>query len=133
MSNKNFVTLEVVKELLATQQRAFQLLVSGLKDSTKDVKKDVEELKRSVEFSQKDVKDTEVKVATLESKVDQVKIKADDQEEVMEYVEDQSEYMENQSRRNNIKILGLLEDKKKETSWEETEKIVKMSFTINSS
>ena len=38
---------------------------------------------------------------------------------------DYIEFMENQSRRNNIKILGLPEDKKKETSWEETEKIVK--------
>ena len=125
MSNKNFVTLEVVKELLATQQRAFQLLVSDLKDSVKDVKKDVDELKRSLEFSQKDVKDTEVKVATLESKVDLVKIKADDQEGFLGYVEDQMEYIENQSRRNNIKILGLPEDKEKETSWEETENIVK--------
>ena len=76
----------MVKELLATQQWAFQLLVSDLKDSVKDVKKDVEELKRSLELSQKDVKETGGKVATLESKVDHVKIKADVQEEFMEYV-----------------------------------------------
>ena len=43
----------------------------------------------------------------------------------MDYVEDQMEYMEDPSRRNNVKILGLREDKEKETSWEETEKIVK--------
>ena len=52
-------------------------------------------------------------------------MKARDQEGFMDYVEDQMEYMENQSRRNNVKILGLREDKEKDTSWEETEKIVK--------
>ena len=52
-------------------------------------------------------------------------MKARDQEGFMDYLEDQMEYMGNQSRRNNVKILGLREDKEKETSWEETEKIVK--------
>ena len=51
MANQNFVTLEVVKELLATQQQAFRLLVTDIKDSVKEVKKDFEELKRSLEFS----------------------------------------------------------------------------------
>ena len=125
MANQNFVTLEVVKELLATQQQAFRLLVTDIKDSVKEVKKDFEELKRSLEFSQKDLRDTDIKVTNLESKVEQVRMKARDQEGFMDYVEDQMEYMENQSRRNNVKILGLREDKEKETSWEETEKIVK--------
>ena len=125
MANQNFGTLEVVKELLATQQQAFRLLVTDIKDSVKEVKKDFEELKRSLEFSQKDLRDTDIKVTNLESKVEQVRMKARDQEGFMDYVEDQMEYMENQSRRNNVKILGLREDKEKETSWEETEKIVK--------
>ena len=125
MANQNFVTLEVVKELLATQQQAFRLLVADIKDSVKEIKKDFEELKRSLEFSQKDLRDTDIKVTNLEIKVEQVRMKARDQEGFMDYVEDQMEYMENQSRRNNVKILGLREDKEKETSWEETEKIVK--------
>ena len=125
MANQNFVTLEVVKELLATQQQAFRLLVTDIKDSVREVKKDFEELKRSLEFSQKDLRDTDIKFTNLESKVEQVRMKARDQEGFMDYVEDQMEYMENQSRRNNVKILGLREDKEKETSWEETEKIVK--------
>ena len=125
MANQNFVTLEVVKELLATQQQAFRLLVTDIKDSVKEVKKDFEELKRSLQFSQKDLSDTDIKVTNLESKVEQVRMKARDQEGFMDYVEDQMEYVENQSRRNNVKILGLREDKEKETSWEETEKIVK--------
>ena len=125
MANQNFVTLEVVKELLATQQQAFRLLVTNIKHSVKEVNKDFEELKRSLEISQKDLRDTDIKVTNLESKVEQVRMKAQDQEGFMDYVEDQMEYMENQSRRNNVKILGLREDKEKETSWEETEKIVK--------
>ena len=31
MANQNFVTLEVVKELLATQQQTFQLLVTDIR------------------------------------------------------------------------------------------------------
>ena len=34
-------------------------------------------------------------------------------------------YLENMLRRNNIKILGLLEDKLKEKSWDDTEELVK--------
>ena len=50
MANKFFFTFEVVKGLLATQQQAFLLLVTDIKDSVKEVKKDFEELKRSLEF-----------------------------------------------------------------------------------
>ena len=94
MANQNFVTLEVVKELLATQQQVFRLLVTDIKDSVKEVKKDFEELKRSLEFSQKDLRDTDIKVTNLESKVEQVRMKARDQEGFMDYVEDQMEHME---------------------------------------
>ena len=125
MANQNFFTVEVVKELLAIQQQAFRLLVTDIKDSAKEVKKDFEELKRSLEFLQKDLRDTDIIVTNLESKVEQVRMKARVQEGFMDYVEDQMEYMENQSRRNNVNILGLREDKEKETSWEGTEKIVK--------
>ena len=96
-----------------------------MKNSVKEVKNDFKELKRSLEFSQKDLRDTDIKVTNLESKVEQVRMKARDQEGFMDSVGDQVGYMKNQSRRNNVKILGLREDKEKETSWEETEKIVK--------
>ena len=88
MANQNFVTLEVVTELLATRQQAFRLLVMDIKDSVKEVKKDFGELKRSLEFSQKDLRDTDIKVTNLESKVEHVRMKARDQEGFMDYVED---------------------------------------------
>ena len=40
-------------------------------------------------------------------------------------MESKHEYLENMSRRNNIKIPGLLEDKLKEKSWDDTEELVK--------
>ena len=40
-------------------------------------------------------------------------------------MESKHEHLENMSRRNNIKILGLLEDKLKEKSWNDTEELVK--------
>ena len=40
-------------------------------------------------------------------------------------MESKHEYLENMSRRNNIKILGLLEHKLKEKSWDDTEELVK--------
>ena len=39
-------------------------------------------------------------------------------------MEDKQEYCENQSRRNNIKIFGILEDDDEKT-WEDTELVVK--------
>ena len=40
-------------------------------------------------------------------------------------MENKHEYLENMSRRNNIKIVGLPEDKLKEESWDDTEESVK--------
>ena len=40
-------------------------------------------------------------------------------------MESKHEYLENMSRRNNIKILGPLEHKLKEKSWDDTEELVK--------
>ena len=40
-------------------------------------------------------------------------------------MESKHAYLENMSTRNNIKILGLLEDKLKEKSWDDTEELVK--------
>eukprot|EP00112_Aurelia_sp_Birch-Aquarium-sp1_P024466 Seg776.4 transcript_id=Seg776.4/GoldUCD/mRNA.D3Y31 product="LINE-1 type transposase domain-containing protein 1" pseudo=true protein_id=Seg776.4/GoldUCD/D3Y31 len=40
-------------------------------------------------------------------------------------VESQLEYLENQSRRSNVRIAGISEDKDTEKSWDDTEKVVK--------
>ena len=123
-----FVTLEVVKELLATQERAFhsslQLFLTDIRDEVRSVRKDFDVLRRSLEFSQSQLKDTQDKVMNLDSKVESAKLSVKEHGEWLDYVEDQVEYIENQSRRNNIKIMGIEEDKKMEKSWDNTEKIV---------
>ena len=48
-----------------------------------------------------------------------------DHESRLEDLENKHEYLENMSRRNNVKLLGLPEDKNREKSWENTDKIVK--------
>ena len=45
-----------------------------------------------------------------------------------EELEKKHEHLENMSRRNNIKILGLPEDKEEEKTWADTEEIVKASI-----
>ena len=40
-------------------------------------------------------------------------------------VESQLEYLENQSRRSNVRITGVIENKDSEKSWDDTEKVVK--------
>ena len=113
-----FVTLEVVKELLATQERAFhsslQLFLTDIKDEARSVRKDFDELRGSLEFSQSQLKDTQDKVMNLDCKVESAKLSFKEHGEWLDYVEDQVEYIENQSRRSNIKIIRIEEDKKME-------------------
>ena len=123
-----FVTLEVVKELLATQERAFhsslQLFLTDIRDEVRSVRKDFDRLRRSLEFSQSQLKDTQDKVMNLDCKVESAKLSVKEHGECLDCVEDQVEYIDNQSRRNNIRIMGIGEDKKMEKSWDDTEKIV---------
>ena len=43
-------------------------------------------------------------------------------------VESQLEYIENQSSRNDIKILGIEEDKNVEKTWDDTEEVVRKAL-----
>ena len=123
-----FVTLEILKELLATQERAFhsslQLFLTDIRDEVRSVRKDFDELRRSQEFSQSQLKDTQDKVMNLDCKVESAKRSVKEHGERLDYVEDQVEYIENQSGSNNIKIMGIEDNKKMEKSWDDTEKIV---------
>ena len=123
-----FVTQDVVKELLATQERVFhsslQLFVTDIRYEVRSVRKDFDELRRSLEFSQSQLKDTQDKVMNLDYKVESAKLSVKEHRKWLDYVDDQVEYIENQSRRNNIKIMRIEEDKKMEKSWDDMEKIV---------
>ena len=144
-----YITLEVLKEMMEIQDRAYrstlQILVNDMKSEIKSVKKDVEELKLSTQFMSSKFEDQKNNIEQRKMKVEQiedwVKILESnlsnsslddeyyDHESRLKDLENKHEYLENMSRRNNIKLLGLPEDKNSEKSWEDTEQIVKE--TIN--
>ena len=144
-----YVTLEVLKEMMEIQDRAYrstlQILVKDMKSEIKSVKKDVEELKLSTQFMSSKFEDQKNNIEQRKMKVEQIEDRVKilesnlsnsslddeyyDHESRLEDLENKHEYLENMSRRNNLKILGLPEDKNREKSWEDTEQIVKE--TIN--
>ena len=144
-----YVTLEVLKEMMEIQDRAYrstlQILVNDMKSEIKSVKKDVEELKLSTQFMSSKLEDQKNNIEQRKMKVEQIEDRVKilesnlsnsslddeyyDHESRLEDLENKHEYLENMSMRNNIKILGLPEDKNREKSWEDTEQIVKE--TIN--
>ena len=107
-----------------------------MKQELQTIRKDVEDLKVSVQFSQgeiqdlkKNLKDTKLYVEQLEDRVKFIETNMEDTYDLERHCDDMEnkhEYLENMSRRNNIKIVGLHEDKLKEKSWDDTEELVKV-------
>ena len=124
--SQNFVTLEVVRELLQMQERSYQtaikLLITDVRSEMKNVKKEIEEFKDSLEFTQREVNDNQDRVMDMETRLEGLKVRLDDHIDTIEKVEDN---VENQSRKNNIKILGVEENNLTEKSWHDTEQMVK--------
>ena len=90
-----------------------------------------EDQKNNIERREMKVKQIEDRVKILESNLSNSSLDDGyyDHESRLEDLENKHEYLENMSRHNNVKILGLPEDKNREKSWEDTEQIVKE--TIN--
>ena len=144
-----YVTLEVLKEMMEIEDRAYrsslEILVNDMKSEIKSVKKDVEELRLSTQFMSSKLEDQkknieqrkmnvehiEDRVKVLESNLSKSSVDNEcyDHETRLEDLENKQEYLENMSRCNNIKILGLPEDKNHEKSWEDTEEIVKETIS----
>ena len=140
-----YVTLEVLKEMMEIQDCAYrsmlQILINDMKSEIKSVKKDIEELKLSTQFMSSKFEDQKNNIEQRKMKVEQiedwVKILESnlsnrslddeyyDHESKLEDLENKHEYLENMSMHNNIKILGLPKDKNGEKSWEDTKQIVK--------
>ena len=102
--DKNFVTLEVVKELLAQQERLFhaavKVIIADIKD-VKTVKKELEGYRDSLECTQCELKTTQHKLMDIESEIEGLALQADEQDGYIKGVEDQVEYIVNQSCQNN--------------------------------
>ena len=134
----DFVTSDVLKQMLEIQERSHRSMISMLTDDIKlevrSLKKDVEDLKVSLQFSQAQFDDHKKIVDTVKSKMeeidDRVKYLESYSEDTYnlenrcEETEEKQEYLENMSRRNNIKILDLPAEEGEKTRAD-TEELVK--------
>ncbi|MCP4484159.1 MAG: hypothetical protein GY823_06295 [Flavobacteriaceae bacterium] len=129
MGEEEVLTLGVVKALMETQanafKSAFKMMIEDIKDDIKSVKSDINDLRESLTFSQRDIENQEKKLSDIEKTVSSKVKEIDNLSDSMDSVDNSIEYLENQSRRNNIKIVGVPEDKDNERSWDDTEKVVK--------
>ena len=131
-SEKEFVTMSVLKEILELQQKSFketiEILADGLKSEIREISKEQEELKLSVKFCSGKYEDSKKSLEKVDTEITAVyaQIKSINKElnEGFEDLEWKNEYLENQSRRNNIKITGVPEEEEERT-WNDTEAIVK--------
>ena len=122
------VTLSVVKELLAMQERSFrqmiELMTNTIKEDINNIRKTADDLKASLNFSQKDKDDIKYKLHITEEKMWDAENAIYENESVIDKLFDQNEQLENHSRHNNVKVIGIPEKDPNE-SWEESENLVK--------
>ena len=127
-----FVTMQVLKEMLAMQDRAYrssiQILVEDIKSEVKELKKDISELKESASFTSSKYEEMKAKMGKVDVDIKAIYHQIDglnnDYNYSFEELEVKQEYLENQSRRNNVKIVGVKESDDEKT-WDDTEKVVK--------
>ena len=119
--NSEFVTLAILKEMLAAQERAYktttQLLVDDMRSEIRSLHSEVDELKESVKFTSAKYEEFLGKSQKVECKLEvdmravyqQIEGLSENLRPCLEVIKDKNEYLENQSRRNNIRILGVEE------------------------
>ena len=135
--SSEFVRNSMLNEMLQLQERMFKTLLDSLLnnfssrldavvESVADIKtrlkicqKDTSDLKASLEFSQKDI--DELKQG--KSKLYEIEADVDDINNSIDYHIDKLEYLENQSRRNNIRIDGIVEVEENESRNTTAEKV----------
>ena len=112
-----YVTIAMVKQLLKVQesilQSLFESVVNSLQTRLDNVVISVQEIKTSLEFTQKTVEQLEPLQSSIAKTNEDVKrLNADLSSHSLSL-----EYLENQSRRNNIRVNGILESPRE--TWEE--------------
>ena len=122
------VLMLVVQSFLDNQAKNFKTtieLISGdLKNEIKELRKKVSDLKISLQVTQAKHDEMVKKVDLLGKKTSINEQSVHRSFDHIEVMEDNVEYMENQNRRNNVKILGMIEDPNNEISWHDTEELV---------
>ena len=132
LENSQFITMEVLKEMLAMQKDSYQMsvkmLVEDIRQEVRDIRKEVQELSTSVSFLNAKYDDIKDDIGKIETRVNAAFIQMEamhkDVNADFETIITKHDYLENQSRRNNIKIFGVPEDPDEKT-WNDTEFIVK--------
>ena len=127
----DYISLSIVKQLMAQQESAFKSIVESLMKATTlrvdNLVKEVAELKYSLEYSQKDIASQQtvldkniVEIQSITGELSNVKMSLD------AYCNKTTD-LENRSRRNNIRIIGIPENRNE--TWEESEVMVKAALT----
>ena len=121
-----YVTLAVCKELIELQDKSFRHLVQVLTDELRrdmrSISSDLHELKASLQYSQKDIVNLENRLKSVETKCKDMDSLVVNHDEDIESLAEKQEYLENYNRRNNVKILGVKEEK--DETWEQSENLV---------
>ena len=133
MDKETFAAVQAyTKELLEIQEKGFksslQMFVDTFNAELKAIRSDVNDLKSSLQFSQKDIDDSKVKISKIESGiVSNVQSLEDALQEGLDELEAKHDYLENQSRRNNVKVFGIPEEKGE--TWDQCEEKVKEAIS----
>ena len=122
------ISLSMVKDLMHVQERAIlasvNMMFGSVKSDIDSLRKEINQLQKSLEFTQKDVTELQGKANNIDEKVSKTKQALQQQDTDIEAINDEVEYLENQSRRNNIKIVGVIEEAD-ELNWDDTEAVVR--------
>ncbi|CAH1241749.1 Hypp6412 [Branchiostoma lanceolatum] len=115
------------EDLLQRQQSTFQSFISTVMDSNNkrmnSLIREVQEIKDSLQYSQAEIEDSKTKqqdqnqsIKDVESKLDRVGVE-------LSTIVNKADYLENQSRRNNILIDGVPDNKQE--NWTQCEQKVR--------
>ena len=126
-----FASVSVIRELLQSQERMFKNFVESVAASlTKrvdDLVTTIAELKASLEFSQKDTELHKTQITLLDTNLQSAVEEITKLQTLGAKQLEKATYLENQSRRNNVRIEGIVEEPRE--SWESTEGKVKEMLT----
>ena len=124
-----FLTIDICKEFLAMQEQSYtklvKMLAEYLRNEIRLIRNEVNDLKVSAQFQSNTIDGIEKAIKKLNGQLRSIEESIQASEEYMEAVDDKMEYLENTSRRNNIKVIGIVESPNFIESWDESETIVK--------
>lgn len=123
----------IYKDMLLQQQYNFkcfiQLIMDGTNKRLDGVIRDVQELKTSLEFTQSKFEEEKMGCTEIESKIRAFETNITTSRQELDAMFKKLEYIENQSRRTNILIDGIGDEKGE--NWCESEKKVREMFSKN--